>query len=843
MSGIEAVGLVLGAIPLIISALEHFQDGKSAVSTWRRHARVVQSLVRNLKTEQGKLYNTCETLLGGIVSPAKLEPMLNEPFGPLWQNEDTKERIERRLDHMYKSFQETVRDMSIIMEELKSNLGFDSEGQLEWHTGGAIKRNIMRASLVIKRSSYDQALQGLISKNQTLETIVMSSLRLEPSRGKRSRPKYLELFRKVVSSIYKALQLGLCRACPQKHGVSLQLFAPRLSLRGDEESVIGKLDFRVILSHYSAGLAKLYPPSWMWKEVKLQVDISSRIQKEKAMLPKHPSTEVMEGRRAAKRVKFSVDGSPQIQISQDIDYGLPETENSMSLTLPSKLATDKLCQALGIEHFGPICGYVIDPSVHEYGRFGVSRIDDIRDSCELSFISIRDVMETRAGWHQESTPSLPQKLALASTIASSILQLQNTPWLSMIMTSRTLYLARFDSIVAFNRVYISRTAPEDPCRHIPPCHGPCEDSTEAVTKAKALGNELMWALFVLLIEVILWRAIDNILSKRFTIDVAGTSPSEIFDYTTERGFEIVHGLLSQVTMAGGQEYCNAVESCLKLAFGYPNLDLGQEELRQQIYGNIITPIEESFVLLVCLILCSIGVINSPTDVYQIYSNLGNVAKIINKLLSSLTEYFWDLLSQDRTTQAADCDSCVRLQHEFSNLEAEMLSDQRGRNDFNTKIRRILQDQKSELEDQLKGTNVELQQRNRLLRDGEDQMKRQQAEIRSLRAELQLVHGDNNEDLARNRAVQQDMERLQQQNAQLTANNLLLMENILRQKQRALRAEREVGVWADKTRTLTINQGDLRRELDKVRKQLQHQERRADGLLGARIHRAVENEEL
>ncbi len=130
MSGIEAVGLALGVIPLIISALEHYQDSRGAVSTWRRHVRVVQSLVRNLKTEHGKLYNTCETLLGGIVPPAKLEPMLKEPFGPLWQDEDTRKRIERRLDHMYDTFQYTVRDMLAIMEELKSNLGLNTQGQV-----------------------------------------------------------------------------------------------------------------------------------------------------------------------------------------------------------------------------------------------------------------------------------------------------------------------------------------------------------------------------------------------------------------------------------------------------------------------------------------------------------------------------------------------------------------------------------------------------------------------------------------------------------------------------------------------------------------------------------------
>ncbi|KAI8946299.1 hypothetical protein F4801DRAFT_73038 [Xylaria longipes] len=253
MSGIEAVGLVMTIIPFVVSALEQYQDGESAVSTWRQHKRVVQSLTRNLKTEHGKLYNTCETLLGGIVSPDKLELMLKEPFGPLWQREKTKERIERRLDHMYNTFQETVGDMLATMKELRSNLGLNDQGQSEWYTGGTVKRNIMRASLVIKRSSYDRALRELISQNQTLENIVVSSLRLEPSRGKRSRGKYLRAVKKDCQQYIQALTTR------------------------DEEAIIEKLHFGVILSHYAVGLSTLQSRSRNRKEVKLQVDIPSEV--------------------------------------------------------------------------------------------------------------------------------------------------------------------------------------------------------------------------------------------------------------------------------------------------------------------------------------------------------------------------------------------------------------------------------------------------------------------------------------------------------------------------------------------------------------------------------------
>ncbi|KAI0438666.1 hypothetical protein F4803DRAFT_534149 [Xylaria telfairii] len=593
MSGIEAVGLALGIIPLIISALEHYQDGKGAVSTWRQPLRVARSLIRNLKTEHGKLYNTCETLLGGIVSPTKLIPMLNEPFGPLWQDEDTKERIERRLDHMYEAFQETVGDMLATMEELKSNLGVNTEGQLGWPAGGVIKRYVMRASLVLNRASYDEALQELMTKNQTLETIVVGSLRLEPSRGRRSRGRYLETFRKIAHSIYKALQISLCRACPREHGVSLQLLAPRLSLQGDEESIIKKLDFRMMLSHHAAKPKNVYSPSWEWKEVKLHVDVQSRISKTE-LSRSRPLVAPMD--MIARRVRISAPDSTEIINPVAISNNLPQAEDRVISAQLPLCVTDKLCQALGKDSPGQgTCAYVTDPSVREYGRFSVSRINGSWGSYTLTFICIRDMIEKSnksVVLHQKNTPSLPQKLALASTIASGIFQLQRTPWLSMVVTSRTFYIMKFDTTVDFDRAYISRAAPEASCHHHPTCPGPCDGNANKIPTER-LGNELMWALFVLLIEVILWRAMDDILSETSAADAAGVPPREIFDYTTQRGLNIVQGLLSKVTLVADQECRRAVETCLKLAFGYPNLDLGQEEVRQQVYGNIITPIEES----------------------------------------------------------------------------------------------------------------------------------------------------------------------------------------------------------------------------------------------------------
>ncbi|KAI1317443.1 hypothetical protein F5Y16DRAFT_392755 [Xylariaceae sp. FL0255] len=599
MSGIEVVGLVLGIIPLVISALEHYHDGSSAASTWRRHARVIQSLTRNLRTEHGKMYNTCETLLSGIVPATRLEPMLQEPFGPSWRDQETSRRIEERLDHMYSAFEETVKEMNSIIKELKLNLGISTRFEADESTRGPVKLSVMmRASLVIKRSSYEEALQRLITKNQTLETIVIGSLRLEPSRRKRSHGKYLEIFRRVFSSIYKALHLGLCSHCPRRHGVSLQLLTAKPSLKGDAESVIKKLIFRVILSHHAAELTDADPWKWIWKwkEIGLQIDGTP-----KSMLKQlvHPESAPVQSERQnrTRRVRIS---EQSLQIIGSSATGSSNTKyiNSTLLTTPSEPSPDKLCQILSIGRSIPnICGYVTDPSVQEYGRFGVSCVNESTDNRELSFIPIRDMMEIPACWRQMNNPSLPEKLTVASAIASAILQLYNTPWLSRVMTSHTLYLAKFDSVASFNQVYISKSAPEDHCSHGPKCQASCEGTAPVLTRTEQLGNDLMWALFILLIEVILWRTIDDILTEgnsgKLSANLVRESPSQIFDYTTEKGFSRVRDILSKVTMVGGQDYCGAVECCLKLAYSYPRLSLDHEELRQQILGNIVAPIETS----------------------------------------------------------------------------------------------------------------------------------------------------------------------------------------------------------------------------------------------------------
>ena len=122
MSGFEVVGVVLGSLPLVISALEHYRDGLRAMQRWRKYERELQSLVRNLETERAKLQNVCEKLLVGLVPPSRIEAMVNDPTGPLWLETETQKKIRARLWRSWPVFQDRTRSMQLAIEELMGKL-------------------------------------------------------------------------------------------------------------------------------------------------------------------------------------------------------------------------------------------------------------------------------------------------------------------------------------------------------------------------------------------------------------------------------------------------------------------------------------------------------------------------------------------------------------------------------------------------------------------------------------------------------------------------------------------------------------------------------------------------
>ncbi|KAF4450947.1 hypothetical protein F53441_6008 [Fusarium austroafricanum] len=125
MSGFEVAGIVLGSIPIVVSALECYMKGLGTLQNFRSYKRILKGLILTLKTEHVQLQNICEKLLIGIAPQARIEEMIRDPFGDLWREKEIFNKLRLRLWNSLQVFDARVQDMKEAIEEMmkKLNIG------------------------------------------------------------------------------------------------------------------------------------------------------------------------------------------------------------------------------------------------------------------------------------------------------------------------------------------------------------------------------------------------------------------------------------------------------------------------------------------------------------------------------------------------------------------------------------------------------------------------------------------------------------------------------------------------------------------------------------------------
>jgi hypothetical protein len=119
MSGFEVVGVVLGSLPLLISAVDTYMD---LLRAGGMPPIELGSIHRQLATERAKLYNVCEQLLGAIVLQYNIEPILQDPTGPLWRTKKLNDKNRRALGDSYAPFETTVFEIKDAIDSITRRL-------------------------------------------------------------------------------------------------------------------------------------------------------------------------------------------------------------------------------------------------------------------------------------------------------------------------------------------------------------------------------------------------------------------------------------------------------------------------------------------------------------------------------------------------------------------------------------------------------------------------------------------------------------------------------------------------------------------------------------------------
>jgi excinuclease UvrABC helicase subunit UvrB len=125
MSGIEVAGLVLGSIPLIISALESYNEGLDPVKSFIRWERELPQFIRKLRNQHVHFAQTTRLLLEPITTEFELAEMLSEPSGKLWKDDDMTGKLKDKLQESYHAYQSTITDIERIMKKIASKLDLE----------------------------------------------------------------------------------------------------------------------------------------------------------------------------------------------------------------------------------------------------------------------------------------------------------------------------------------------------------------------------------------------------------------------------------------------------------------------------------------------------------------------------------------------------------------------------------------------------------------------------------------------------------------------------------------------------------------------------------------------
>lgn len=121
----EVAGLVLGAIPLAIHALQEYRLFFSSFKNAQKH---IASIIRRLQAQQRILENTCNVLLTGIAPPSEIEAFIQTPFNSSWNKHE--EQIRLRLGQDWNIFNETVGEMQNAVKTLQGKLAIGDDGKV-----------------------------------------------------------------------------------------------------------------------------------------------------------------------------------------------------------------------------------------------------------------------------------------------------------------------------------------------------------------------------------------------------------------------------------------------------------------------------------------------------------------------------------------------------------------------------------------------------------------------------------------------------------------------------------------------------------------------------------------
>ncbi|KAF4877250.1 hypothetical protein CGCSCA1_v003779 [Colletotrichum siamense] len=573
MSGFEVAGVVLGTIPLVISALEQYRKGISTMRKWRNYPRELRSLIWNLETERVRFQDICEKLLVGLVSPSQIESMVRDPFGPAWHEDAIQARIKTRLWRSFSVFENTIKEIEKATKEMMTQLNVQPDGNIKWQEEtNFVVRELRRASFVLKRSDYAEQIATIKDGITSLESLINRNIQMEPERKMRSQGRLMRLVREASGSVYRALRFGFQCNCAHDIHLCLASRSALLAQKDEDEDIIQKLIFQLALTYDRAEkavhLARDPCGLISWEEIRVQA------------LPRSTNLNLTPNGWPPKI------GVPNMGEPESVGFTMSHSSATTTAACTGQMSTLVFQQSLSPSFSATghvnLCerirqsqkrlafdcyGNIRDRSSQLSREFGVYPAFGLgRD--QWSTVSLREVLERPLEFPHMSVSA---KLHLAAMIASSFLQLHQTPWLPEILTSHDILFLKRGAELRYEHAFVMKGL-----------HEKLEDTQKGNNSAPSSRCPPLLALGILLLELNLGRTIES-LRIQYETPPPG-APRLMYDSMTAQR-------LLQERQMDSLNYKSAVQRCIWGEFARQKLDLNDEDFRQEIYEKVVALLE------------------------------------------------------------------------------------------------------------------------------------------------------------------------------------------------------------------------------------------------------------
>lgn len=188
-SGFEATGIVLAALPLLISAVESYRDGLSKISGWRRTDAELKKIQIEFQYQEHLLRNTVSTLLheAGLSDTAYLSISENDTNAADTQQFDG--RLREYLGQDYDLFVNAVEhigtSLATVLESLQSTTDSLAPNKLEHVSESRLLAKIKWS--YARRNKTEKLLDVASTQNRrlgdVLRNIVISKGRISTIEG------------------------------------------------------------------------------------------------------------------------------------------------------------------------------------------------------------------------------------------------------------------------------------------------------------------------------------------------------------------------------------------------------------------------------------------------------------------------------------------------------------------------------------------------------------------------------------------------------------------------------------------------------------------------------------